>query len=82
LAGDAAGDFAMLAAFLSVTGAVCVQVDPRYFRPTEVDELVGHASKARDRLGWRPEIEFDALVAEMVRADPWVVPGEPASMNQ
>jgi GDPmannose 4,6-dehydratase len=51
------------------TGAVRVQVDPRYFRPTEVDELVGNASKARDRLGWRPEIDLDALVAEMVQSD-------------
>jgi GDPmannose 4,6-dehydratase len=64
------------------TGAVRVQVDPRYFRPTEVDELVGDASKAHDRLGWRPEIEFDVLVAEMVRADLRVVAGEPASMNR
>ena len=53
----------------SATGVVRVQVDPRYYRPTEVDRLVGDASKARLRLGWRPECTFAALVAEMVRAD-------------
>jgi GDPmannose 4,6-dehydratase len=64
------------------TGVVRVQVDPCYFRPTEVDELVGDASKARDQLGWRPEIDFDALVAEMVQADLRVVAGEPADMHR
>jgi GDPmannose 4,6-dehydratase len=51
------------------SGAVRVEIDPRYFRPTEVDRLVGDASKARQRLGWRYEVGFDALVAEMVEAD-------------
>ena len=51
------------------TGAVRVEVDPRYFRPTEVDALVGDASKARRVLGWRPSTPFGELVAEMVRAD-------------
>jgi GDPmannose 4,6-dehydratase len=51
------------------TGKSRVQVDPAYFRPTEVDVLVGDASKAHDRLGWRPEIDLDTLVAEMVRED-------------
>ena len=46
-----------------------VDVDPRYFRPTEVDDLVGDASKARDRLGWRPSIGFEDLVRLMVDAD-------------
>lgn len=46
-----------------------VQVDPRYFRPTEVETLLGDASKAREKLGWRPETSFEALVAEMVRED-------------
>ena len=64
------------------TGVVRVQVDPRYFRPTEVDELVGDAAKARDRLGWRPEIGFEALVAEMVQADLRVVAGEPAGIRR
>ncbi len=53
----------------AATGAVRVKVDPRYFRLTEVDELRGDASKAAARLGWRPEIGFEALVAEMVDAD-------------
>jgi GDPmannose 4,6-dehydratase len=51
------------------TGRVIVRVDPRYFRPTEVDTLLGDATKARARLGWTPEIGFDQLVREMVAAD-------------
>jgi GDPmannose 4,6-dehydratase len=50
-------------------GRVIVRVDPRYFRPTEVDTLLGDPSKARRDLGWTPEISFDALIAEMVDAD-------------
>jgi GDPmannose 4,6-dehydratase len=46
-----------------------IRVDPRYFRPTEVETLLGDASKARDKLGWVPRIGFDELVAEMVRED-------------
>jgi len=46
-----------------------VAVDPRYFRPTEVETLLGDASKARIKLGWTPKISFDELVAEMVRED-------------
>ena len=46
-----------------------VAVDPRYFRPTEVETLLGDASKARNKLGWTPKISFDELVAEMVRED-------------
>lgn len=51
------------------TGDVLIAVDPRYYRPTEVDLLIGDASKARERLGWRPTVDFDDLVAEMVAAD-------------
>ena len=51
------------------TGAVIVRVDPRYFRPTEVETLLGDASKARARLGWAPATSFDELVREMVEAD-------------
>ena len=51
------------------TGEVLVKVDPRYFRPTEVERLQGDAGKARQRLGWKPEIGFDALVREMVEQD-------------
>ncbi|PTB21076.1 GDP-mannose 4,6-dehydratase [Trinickia symbiotica] len=50
-------------------GDVIVRVDPRYFRPTEVETLLGDASKAHEKLGWKPRISFDALVREMVRAD-------------
>ena len=50
-------------------GRVLVAVDPRYFRPTEVEILVGDATKAREKLGWRHEIKFDDLVTEMVRED-------------
>jgi GDPmannose 4,6-dehydratase len=46
-----------------------VAVDPRYFRPTEVETLLGDASKARIKLGWTPKISFDELVSEMVRED-------------
>jgi GDPmannose 4,6-dehydratase len=51
------------------TGRVVVEIDPRYFRPTEVDALLGDASKARRVLGWRHRIGFEALVDEMVDAD-------------
>jgi len=51
------------------SGRIIVRVDPRYFRPSEVDTLLGDASKARAKLGWAPEISFPALVAEMVTAD-------------
>ncbi|MCS7080832.1 MAG: GDP-mannose 4,6-dehydratase [Chloracidobacterium sp.] len=46
-----------------------VEIDPRYFRPAEVDHLLGDASKARERLGWRPRVSFSALVARMVDHD-------------
>jgi GDPmannose 4,6-dehydratase len=51
------------------TGKVRVKVDPRYFRPTEVDLLMGDPSKARARLGWRHQVTLDNLVREMVAAD-------------
>ncbi|MEW6664785.1 MAG: GDP-mannose 4,6-dehydratase [Thermodesulfobacteriota bacterium] len=50
-------------------GDVVVEVDPRYFRPTEVDALLGDAGKARKRLGWAPRISFSEMVKEMVKAD-------------
>ena len=50
-------------------GRVIVQVDPRYFRPAEVHTLLGDASKAKAKLGWEPEVSFDALVREMVEED-------------
>ena len=51
------------------TGKCIVAVDPRYFRPTEVETLLGDASKAKSKLGWQPKITFKELVAEMVRED-------------
>jgi GDPmannose 4,6-dehydratase len=50
-------------------GNCIVQVDPRYFRPTEVETLLGDATKAREKLGWTPRTTFAELVAEMVRED-------------
>jgi GDPmannose 4,6-dehydratase len=51
------------------SGRTLVRVDPRYYRPTEVDTLLGDASKAREVLGWQPRIPFESLVDEMVAAD-------------
>ncbi|HVN46646.1 MAG TPA: GDP-mannose 4,6-dehydratase [Steroidobacteraceae bacterium] len=53
----------------SATGRPIVEIDPRYHRPTEVDTLLGDASKAHRKLGWRPEIGFAELVKEMVASD-------------
>jgi len=55
--------------FDGASGRVLVKVDPRYFRPTEVDFLVGDPSKARSKLGWHHKVSFEELVAEMVAAD-------------
>jgi len=51
------------------SGKVLVEVDPRYFRPTEVETLLGDSSKAREKLGWTPEITLGEMVSEMVRED-------------
>ncbi len=51
------------------TGACIVAVDPRYYRPTEVETLLGDPTKAREQLGWEPEISFRDLVREMIRED-------------
>ena len=50
-------------------GDVIVRIDPRYYRPTEVETLLGDSTKAREKLGWTPRITFDELVREMVSAD-------------
>lgn len=50
-------------------GKVIVKVDPRYFRPTEVDTLLGDPTKAKEKLGWTPKTSFQELVSEMVRED-------------
>ncbi len=53
----------------AVTGRKLVRVDPRYFRPTEVETLLGDATKAWQKLGWSAEVSFSELVAEMVESD-------------
>ena len=50
-------------------GTVRVEVDPRYFRPTEVDLLLGDPGKAKEKMGWEPEISFAEMVKTMVAAD-------------
>jgi len=51
------------------TGKVMVAIDPRYFRPTEVDTLLGDPTKAKQKLGWQPKISFAGMIAEMTQAD-------------
>jgi GDPmannose 4,6-dehydratase len=53
----------------SATGQVLVEIDPRYFRPTEVELLVGDPGKAHQKLGWRHETSARELAREMVRED-------------
>ena len=53
----------------AITGKCIVQVDPRYFRPTEVETLLGDSTKAREKLGWTPKTTFHELVSEMARED-------------
>ena len=52
-----------------VPGQEVILIDPNYYRPTEVEELKGDASKAKNILGWEPTISFDSLIKEMVEAD-------------
>ncbi len=51
------------------TGKTLVEIDPRYFRPVEVDSLLGDAKKALEELGWKPSISFEAMIEEMVERD-------------
>ncbi len=53
----------------SDTGEIVVKIDPRYFRPTEVEQLLGDASKAKKKLDWRPSISLNELIAEMIKED-------------
>ena len=64
------------------TGETLVEVDPRYFRPTEVDFLLGDPSKARAKLGWRHRTSFDTLVSDMVKADMAAVLAERERRNR
>jgi GDPmannose 4,6-dehydratase len=53
----------------SKSGKVIVDIDPRFYRPAEVDLLLGDPSKAKNVLGWEPKVKFEALVEMMMRAD-------------
>ena len=53
----------------AATGKTLIKIDPRYFRPTEVDFLLGDPSKAGDQLGWRAQVSFDEIIKEMVQED-------------
>jgi GDPmannose 4,6-dehydratase len=66
--------------FDSASGQVLVKVDQRYFRPTEVDDLLGDAGKAQRQLGWKAETSFNDLVAEMVKSDLELIRNDPNSV--
>ena len=53
----------------SDSGKLIVSIDPRYFRPTEVETLLGDSSKAREKLGWKPKITLEEMVREMMEND-------------
>jgi GDPmannose 4,6-dehydratase len=61
------------------SGKILIEIDPRFFRPTEVDILIGDATKARERLGWQPKIRFEDLVREMVQGDLKFVDNDPSA---
>jgi GDPmannose 4,6-dehydratase len=63
------------------SGKVVVRIDPQYFRPTEVDLLIGDASKAHKKLGWKPKTSFADLVKQMVAGDLAVARREVANGN-
>ena len=62
-------DSAENAKYKHLIGREVIRIDPNYFRPTEVDLLVGDASKAKKKLNWMPEIELDDMISEMVSSD-------------
>jgi GDPmannose 4,6-dehydratase len=66
----------------SKSGRVLVRIDPKYFRPTEVDTLLGDSSKAQAKLGWKPEVTFAELVREMVDADAEIARRDAHMKNQ
>ncbi len=63
------GEGAQEKGLLKGSGKVAVEVDPRYYRPTEVELLIGDATKAREQLGWVPKTTFEDLVKVMAKAD-------------
>ena len=64
------------------SGKVLIEVDPRYFRPTEVNLLIGDPAKAHQKLGWRHKVPFEALVREMVDEDLKVIRTEGMRRNR
>jgi GDPmannose 4,6-dehydratase len=70
------------AAFDVKTGKRIVAIDPRYFRPAEVDNLLGNAAKAREKLGWTPRTTFDELVTEMVQEESEIAKLESSGKGQ
>ena len=64
------------------TGEAIVSVDPSYFRPTEVDILVGDASKANKKLGWKPKYELEDLIKEMMFSDLNLIENEKLLKNR
>lgn len=67
---------------LDQNGNVIVEVDPRYFRPAEVETLLGDASKAKNQLGWSPRISFEELIIEMIEYDYEAAKREMLILNQ
>jgi GDPmannose 4,6-dehydratase len=67
--------------FDAATGDCLIEVDPRYFRPTEVELLLGDPTKAREVLGWKHETGVRELVAEMVREDMKIMANSPVLAN-
>jgi len=51
------------------TGNILIEIDPRYYRPTEVDLLIGDPAKAKEKLGWEPKVKLEELVKIMIKAD-------------
>ena len=58
------------------TGEIVVKIDPRYFRATEVNELLGDSSKAKTKLGWETKISLETLVSEMIKNDKKIADNE------
>uniref|UniRef100_A0AC34RHU0 GDP-mannose 4,6-dehydratase n=1 Tax=Panagrolaimus sp. JU765 TaxID=591449 RepID=A0AC34RHU0_9BILA len=61
------------------TGIIRVRVNPKHYRPTEVEQLIGDASKAKKLLGWEPKITIEQLVKEMVATDIQLMKSDPRS---
>ena len=53
----------------SSTGEVLIEIDPAYYRPTEVEILIGDPTKAKEKLGWEPKVKFEELVRQMAKAE-------------